>query len=333
MTGVDGLVWRALRIEDAAACAELMAAAERVDDTGENYSVADVEEELADPARDLAVDTFAALDGERLVAMGHLIGSTEVWDVHMIGCPGIVHPDYRGRGIGSELVERQLVRAAELHAARHPTVPGKISFGVGDHVTGAVELMQATGLEANRQFFEMERDVRSGVPAPREPVAPLRLVLYTAARDDEVRRAHNQAFRGHYGSTERDPASWKQWFTGSRNFRPELSFLMLDGAQEDAAVAAYLLGYFYDADLSATGRRDAWIGQLGTLPAYRGRGAGSVLLSHALATYADLGYDQAALSVDSANGSGALGLYQRVGFGVTKCWTSWERQIPARPAG
>jgi len=333
VTGVDDLMWRGMRVEDAAACAELMAAAERVDDTGENYSVDDVAEELADPSRDLDVDTIAVLDGGRLVAMGHLMGSTEVWDVHMIGCPGVVHPDYRGRGIGTELVQRQLAGAAELHAARHPTVPGKISFGVADHVGDAVELVRAAGLEANRQFFEMERDLRSGVPAPREPVAPWRLVPYTAGRDDEVRRAHNLAFRGHYGSTERDPATWKQWFTGNRNFRPELSFLMLDGTDEDAPVAAYLLGYFYDADLAATGRRDAWIGQLGTLPPYRGRGAGSVLLNQALAAYAGLGYDQAALSVDSANGSGALGLYQRVGFEVTKSWTSWERQIPVRTVG
>ena len=95
-------------------------------------------------------------------------------------------------------------------------------------------------------------------------------------------------------------------------------------------MAAYLLTYFYDADQAATGKRQAYIGQLGTLPRYRGRGAGTALLAHALPAFRDAGYDLAGLDVDSANSSGALGLYQRLGFAVTHSVTSWERTVPRR---
>lgn len=333
MADVTDLEWRGMRPDDAAACADLFATAERVDQTGENYSLGDIEEELAAPARDLAVDSFAALDGDRLVAVGHVLAWSAAWETDMIGCPGVVHPDYRGRGIGTDLVARQLARATELHAARHPEVPAQISFGVVDHVQTAVDLVRATGLAPQRYFFDMERELDADLPAVVEPAAPLRIVPYTADRDDEVRRAHNVAFRSHYGSSERDPQAWAQWFTGSRNFRSELSFLVLAGPEDDAPVAAYLLGYFYEADEAVTGRREVWIGQLGTMPDHRGRGAGSALLRHGLTAYSDLGYHQVGLDVDSANGSGALGLYERVGFAVTKSWTSWERRIPAAPAG
>lgn len=325
---MDELDWRGLRLADVAAAANLMARAEQVDQTGENFSAADLEEEWADEAHDLTRDYVGVFDGEAMVAIGQVLAATEVWDEHLVGCPGTVHPDYRGRGLGTKLVRWQLQRAAEVHAERHPTVPGRASFGVADHVAPAVALARDSGLVSSRQFFDMERELFQPMPVVRPPVAPLRVVAFDWARDDEVRRAHNEAFRGHYGSTQREPASWKQWFTGNRNFRAELSFLVLDGPGADAEVTAYLLGYFYEADLAATGIREAWIGQLGTRRAFRGRGAGSALLGHALEAYRDLGYAKAALDVDSENGTGALGLYQRVGFEVSKSWTSWEQPLP-----
>lgn len=329
LAGVDDVQWRSLTLADVSGCAELMAAAEHADDTGEHFSVADVQAGFEDPALDLARDTLGAFDGARMVAFGRIVGTTEVWDSHLVGCPGTVHPDYRGRGLGARLVRSQLDRAAALHAERHPHVPGQASVGVATHLEDAKALMGDLGLQPRRQFFDMERLLSASLPPPTSPGDPLRIVAFDWARDDEVRRAHNEAFRGHYGSTQRDPASWKQWFTGNRNFRPELSLLVLAGPEPDAELAGYLLGYFYQADQAATGLRDAWVGQLGTRLAYRRRGVGTALLSHALTAHRDQGYDQTSLDVDSENGTGALALYERVGFAVTKSWTSWEVDLPS----
>ncbi|CAN5196051.1 GNAT family N-acetyltransferase [soil metagenome] len=330
---MSDLQWRRLRPEDAPAWAELLAAVEAVDATGENLSVEDLDEELADQSVDLTRDSWAVIDGERMVASGVVSGSTEVWDLHTVHAFGVVHPDYRRRGIGRRLLAAQLDRGEELHYERHPTHPGRLSIRPSDHVTSAQALPKAAGLEPVRHWFDMERDLRQDVPPRRTLGDPLRLAPFTPARDEDVRRAHNAAFRDHYGSTERDPGEWKQWFTGSRNFRAELSFLVLAGPGDDAEIAGYLLGYFYDADFAVHGYREGWIGQLGTLPAWRGRGVASALLTEALASYREAGYEQAALDVDSANASGALGLYERAGFVVTRSATSWVRDLPARPAG
>lgn len=326
---VTSLQWRSLTAEDVPAWAELLAAAELVDQTGENESAEDLAEMIEDEALDLNTDSWAVFDDARLVAFGAVHGATEVWEVDTVYCFGTVHPAYRGRGIGRRMLQEQLQRAEAMHAQRHPTYPARITVPRHDHIPSAVAVVKAAGLQPLRHFFDMERDLRIEAPAPRAPATPLRIVPFTFDRDEEVRRAHNTAFRDHFGSTERDQAAWKQWFTGKRSFRSELSYLVLAGEAADAAVAGYLLAYFYDADAAAAGYRTAFIGQLGTLPQWRGKGVASSLLSHALAAYRAAGYEQSGLDVDSANGTGALGLYERIGYRTVRSSTSWVREIPA----
>jgi len=85
----------------------------------------------------------------------------------------------------------------------------------------------------------------------------------------------------------------------------------------------------YEADVESTGRRQVWLGQIGTLPDHRGKGVGRALLAAALRTWAAAGHEEAWLGVDSANGTGALGLYERAGFSVQRRSTSWARRLPA----
>lgn len=118
-----------------------------------------------------------------------------------------------------------------------------------------------------RYWYEMVRLLDA--PADQLPVAQqpagLRLIDYDEGRSEEVRIAHTAAFRDHFGSTERDPDEWRTLFVGSRAFRPELSLLAVSD-DDAAAVAGYLLAYIWDADIRASGRREVYVGQLGTLP-------------------------------------------------------------------
>ncbi len=322
------LRWRPLTRDDAPALAELLAAVEQVDQTGENLSVEDVAEELTHQSIDLSQDSWGVEHGDQLVAVGLVHGDSEVWEVDHVHCFAHVHPAYRRQGIGRRLLAVQLARAEAMHLQRHPRHPAQIAMRPSDHVQASVDLARAAGLEPVRQFFNMQRDLRQDAPLRRAPAAGLRIVGYVEDRDDEVRQGHNLAFRDHFGSTQRDAATWQQGFTGSRGFRADLSVLALD---EHDRLAGYLLGYFFEADAAMHGYREAWIGQVGTLPQWRGRGVASAMLSHALASYRELGYQQVGLDVDSANGTGALTLYERLGFRTVRSSTAWTRDIPARP--
>jgi mycothiol synthase len=79
-------------------------------------------------------------------------------------------------------------------------------------------------------------------------------------------------------------------------------------------VVAYALGYEYEADTAATGVRDCYLGQIGTRRDWRGRGAARALIANTLTIAARDGYQRASLGVDAANPTGALGLYERIGF-------------------
>jgi mycothiol synthase len=147
------------------------------------------------------------------------------------------------------------------------------------------------------------------------------LRTYDQSMADAVRETHNRAFRDHPNFTPWSESSWKRIVTESRSFRPQLSFVVvLDGSGE---IVAYLQTAEFDADLDATGRREAYVGRIGTVQEYRGQGLATALVGHSLQAYRGAGYDQAALSVDSQNPTGALGVYERAGFKVESRWTNY----------
>jgi mycothiol synthase len=310
---VAGLTWRSLGRADIPALTRLFAAAEEVDRTGEHMDEQDVEEEFQAAGFDPQRQSFGAVgpDGE-LVCGGLVHLPRTVRDVDRVGLSGTVHPVYRGEGIGRQLLTWQEARGEARHRARHPAVPGQLMLCPYAHVTDHVRLAERSGYTAVRWFNEMLRDLNEPVPEPPPVPAGLRLVPFDPSLDDAVRRAHNEAFVQHWGSSERDQVGWAEWFTRARAFEPAVSFLVLDGDQ----VAAYLLSYHWPADAAATGLRDAWIGQIGTRPPWRGRGLGSAMIGRALVAYRDAGYHRAALGVDTENVTGALRLYERHGFTV-----------------
>jgi mycothiol synthase len=325
VTAGVGLRWRAIGTADAPAWCELLAAVEAADRTGEHYDVDDVLEELTDPDLDAERDTVAAYDGARMVAYGLVRGGggegTGVDRQHVEGC---VHPGYRRTGLGTEVLRRGVERARER---RGQHLPGELLTRVHDANEGAAALFTTHGFEAVRWFYDMHRDL-ARAPEPITIPDGLRLVGDLDATrnpelDEAVRLAHNEAFTDHWGSQPRNAASWRQWFTGSRWYRPRLSFALLDGDE----VAGYALSYEYEADYAATGVREAWIGQLGTRRRWRGRGVATALLRQAMRAYAEAGFERAALGVDTANPTGALGLYQRVGFTPSARWVTYRRPL------
>ena len=321
--GVVTLAWRPIAKPDVVAWAELLAAAEEVDHNGENYDADDLAEELADPALEAEQDSIGAWAGEQLVGYGVVRCTASPADgVFRVYADGCVHPEFRRRGIGRQILDGAAERAAELHAAKAPKLPAELVVYANNRIAGVKALAESAGMRPVRYWYEMDRDLK-------EPVEPLpvpqglRLAPYTAAVDEQVRVAHNEAFAGHWGSSQRDEAFWRQWVSGARAFRPAVSKLLCDGDQ----IAGYVLVYEYEADTAATGIREAWIGQVGTRPPWRGRGVASALLTHVLAACRDSGFERASLSVDTGNSTGALGVYERAGFFVTEQATSFARPL------
>ena len=322
-----GLTARPLRADDMSAVADLLEAAEPVDRTGEHEDAAGLADFLVNDRVDLGLDTVAVLAGDELVAYASTVDLGDHRDEYAVMLDGCVHPRERGRGIGRALVGWELSRCGELHDERYPEMPGRFGVGVSSANTSLERLVRRAGFEPVQYYFVMRRPLTDLPPV--RAVEGVEVVPFDADRDEQVRRAHNAAFVDHFGTAERDAYAWQTWFTGSKAFRPELSRLAL----ADGAVVGYTLVYEHDADTAATGVREAYFGQIGVLPAARGRGVASACIATSLRAAAGDGMGRAGLTVDTRNTTGALGLYERLGFVVDGREVIWALRVPARAGG
>ncbi len=321
---------RALTHADIPQWAALLAAVEQEDRTGEHYNEADLAEEMANPDIEVGKDIVGAFDEG---AGGDLVGYFSVYPrssdrTHQkVHVEGSVRPDLRGRGVGTEVLRAMLDRADEVHAERHPDLPAKYAATGLSENTAQVELLTEHGFRAERWNFVMR--VQTTQTPPPEPLPEgLELRRYQPAYAEPMHAAHNEAFLDHPNFTPWTDVMWKQWVTESRNFRPELSFVVVEPS-DPQRVVAYLQSNEFDAFFEATGRREAYVAKVGTRREFRGRGIAGALLQHALAAYRDAGFDEASLDVDSENPTGALGIYERAGFEVETRWTNYVLERPA----
>lgn len=320
-----GLAARPLSTDDAPAVAALLAAAEQVDGTGEYPDADDVAEWWHGWGLDPARDGLAVHDASGIVlAYATVLASPTFRQALDVYLEGRVRPDLRDQGIGRALLGWQLHRGRALHAERHPEAPGALTVEVPGGMPSLEGLVRRAGLTPERWYREMQRPL-SDLPATRH-LPGLDVVPFSWDRDDEVRRAHNAAFTRHHGSSERDPDAWTSLFTGQRSFRPDLSRL----AVEDGAVVGYVLAYVFEADTAARGSREVSLGQIGVLPAARGRGVASTLITEVLHAAAHQDCRTAGLGVDTENVTGALRLYEGLGFRPVRTRVSWTMRLPAR---
>ncbi|WP_329005160.1 GNAT family N-acetyltransferase [Kribbella sp. NBC_00709] len=319
MNWPEGIETRPIDKGDVEAWAELVAAKEQVDEDGENYSAEDLAEHLELPHLDLPRDTIGLWSGDRMVGYGIAHVKSAVVDVDRVNVEGTIHPEWRRRGLGTTLMSWLIQRAGELHTAKHPESPGQVGVGASSTNEGADRLLRGLGFEEERYFFDMRRPLDQPVPAA--PVADgLQLRSYDTSYEDALRQAHFEAFSDHWGWTPPTTEAWRARNVGSRAFRGQQSYYVLDGD----TVAAYANGYEWEADTEATGVRELYIGQVGTRRAYRGRGLARAALAKVLAKAAEAGYQRVALGVDADNPTGALGLYEGLGFVTHKKFISYQ---------
>ncbi|HEX7399660.1 MAG TPA: GNAT family N-acetyltransferase, partial [Candidatus Limnocylindrales bacterium] len=157
-----------------------------------------------------------------------------------------------------------------------------------------------------------------------EPDVPgVRIVPYDAAFAELVRDAHNAAFADHWSSEPVRAEDWERDFVGEPHFRADLSFVALAGDE----VAGYSVNYCSEADWAVSDVRDAWIGQLGVRRAWRGRGLATALLVRSMEAFRAAGMEAASLGVDAENPTGAVGLYERLGFAVNRRFVRLRRPV------
>jgi mycothiol synthase len=315
--------------DDVPAWQRLMAAMEEVDATGEHYDEDDLREEFEDPAMGVD-DRISGWDGDRMVAYAGLRPRRTVTDYQRIDGEGGVAPSHRGNGLGTRLIEWSLERAQAIHAGRAPHVAAKVHLWALLDNAPQVSLYEDNGFEAVNwsALMRVHLDGDDVEPSPPEFPAGIGVRPYDARWSAPTRDAHNDAFRDHWGFVAWDEAMWHQWIDGSKNFRPDSSWVAVD-VSAPTRVVGYVHTNEFEAYEAATGRREAYLAKIGVRREHRGRGLASALLRHSLRTYRDQGFDESSLDVDTNNPTGAFGLYERAGYRVERRTATFVRTLPA----
>jgi ribosomal protein S18 acetylase RimI-like enzyme len=323
------LQWRELRPDDLVMWSALTGAVARDEQTSSEFSAEDLAEELTDPSIDPMLDTVAVLDDGVLVAAGQVYLPVMQTDATVRALfEARVHPEHRGRGIGSHLLTRLERRAVTWARERFPDAePIRARTDAAQTATPAIALLEGRGYRPIRYYHEMARhlDPESDVePAP-GPAGSPELVDYDLALDAELLVAHRDAFAGHWGSAPPDEARWRTYFTGSRTFRASCSTLALvAGSSGPPEVGGYVLAYSYQPG-------EIYLGHIGVRPGLRRAGLARRMLVRSLARAAQNGYGLARLDVDSINADGAGGLYVSAGFRPVQVTVVYEQPDEIRP--
>ena len=192
---------------------------------------------------------------------------------------------------------------------------------------GARAALESRGFVPVRYSFEMLRPTLDGIAVcPLPPGLEVRAPGIGHLR--RIWEAEVEAFAGHWGATEDDGAE-SRWEVFLADPLRDLSLWQVawDGDQ----VAGMVRPFINPDDNARVGVRRGWCENISTRAPWRGRGLASALISRALRALRDRGMTEAALGVDAQNKTGALRLYERLGFVEVARETEWRR--PLLPGG
>lgn len=309
---VPGVTWQPATAADAPAIHACEREIGRVDHPRFTTPLEEIEHDFAHSYVDASTDSLLALDDD---------GSVIAWGMAVL-LPGQdtlvrsvlyggVRPDHRGRGLGRQLLDWQQNRGMQQLASSDKTLPGWLLVSSDDSAEATTKLYDRFGFTPARYFLELRRDLAS--PVSPSPLEGFTIEAFSAERSEAARVSRNDAFRDHWGSQPSTEEQWKSLVESSL-FRPELSFLAIDNTVDGGVVAGFVLSTVNEEDWPGQGFSSAYIELVGVARQWRRRGIAPALLARTLEAIAAHPLDAAVLDVDSDSPTGALGLYEGLGF-------------------
>ncbi len=234
---------------------------------------------------------------------------------------GYVLPEWRRKGIGSTLLIYTEDHLRGL--ANHAPKGGLRFFEVyqADTESDKQSLLKNAGYQPIRYFFEMVRPLDAAIP---EIALPEGLEIRPATPDlyRTIYNAADEAFQDHWGHVPGTDSEYQGWVE-SPEFQPARWKVAWDNGQ----VAGMVLNFINDEENEHFKRKRGHTEDISVRRPWRRRGLARSLLAQSLQMFKDEGMEEAALGVDTDNLSGALALYEDLGFQTNKLWTAYRKPM------
>ena len=289
------------------------------------------------PGFDPARDALVLEDAVGIVALVNVDAQVRVGKVsHWI--EGWVRQDRRREGIGRALLgwaERHAAERVRRRASPEPDWPQVIGFGVLESNPAAIAFAAASDYSPIRYGFEMRRRLDEPIPEIELP-AGIELRPVREADHRKIWEADVEAFRDHWEPRIRDEGDFEATFA-----YPDLDTSLWRVAWQGDEVVGSVTNAIFAKENARIGLQVGWLEHVFVRAPWRGRGVAKALIAESMRALRERGMDFAALGVDAQNPTGALALYEGLGFRPHQKWISHRKRLlvtarpgePAEPEG
>jgi ribosomal protein S18 acetylase RimI-like enzyme len=223
---------------------------------------------------------------------------------------GHVVPEWRHKGIGRAMLryhEDRLRQAARQHPEDGPKCFQTFSY---QSEKDRVSLLESEGYRPARYFYLMVRPDLEDIPDLRLPPG-LEVRPVQPEHIPHILGAAKEAFGDHWGEEEYGEEDEKR-FLGSPEYAPDIWKVAWDASKNE--VAGMVLGYILEAHNAKFNRKRGWTENISVRRPYRRQGVARALMAENLRELKARGMTEAALGVDTENPTGALRVYESMGF-------------------
>ncbi|TDT33513.1 GNAT family N-acetyltransferase [Naumannella halotolerans] len=299
------LDWRPLRASDLEPLAELIEAAEHLDDTAERHDLGQLRRTFVESATDPAEHAVVGWEGDSAIVYGWNHPRFENGRAR-VALAGVVHPGWRYDKLGRAIFAWQLSRAHAWYYSEGRDAGLSLEAYSDDHLGSRRRLYERNGFTPTRWLSDLHRDLTELDRLPDAVPPPVTLVPFRTELSEQVRLVHHAAFAHQWGAGPIPPEEWERSLRREAA-RPEWSWVALAGPQ--------VVGYALNS-LAPGGGRDGyaegWTDRIGVHPDWRGSGIARALLRRSLDSFAEAGLDGAGLGADSTEQR--LTLYESLGY-------------------
>ena len=313
---ISGLAFRHYRgATDLAKIAAVMNASLAADRNRERITVEGLAMIYACPNhRDPQQDTLFVEVGGTLIGYA----SKERREVADGACLHLIHlhlvAEWRGRGLELAMQCHMERRARVAAAVRSDEACHYFASKVPETWHARAEMLLAQGYSPARYFFEMQRSLDGDLPV----ASPAAGLVFRPALPEHYRaiwEASVESHRGNWGHIAPSEESYRAW-AETPDLDPGLWRVAWDGKQvAGAAINVVHKGTWGETD------------DLFVRHPWRRRGLGRALLVGSLHLFKARGVTTAGLGVDAENPSGALRLYESLGYRPYQCVAFYRKPM------